>query len=161
MQKHDSDLGDLYQELGKRFEALSELFSKLGSPSAAKELIDSLTLADAAKPFPELVDMKISMLGKCFWIREIIEHIVSTPTGFIEECRVRDNLTPSERNIYFSIAWRYRKVGTLVTIVYGAAIPPGAFLDELKANGLVTCENKMTYNTSVIGGFSPPSRVCI
>ena len=161
MQKHESDLGGLYQELGKRFEALSELFGKLSSPSAAKELLDSLTLADAAKPFPKIVDIKIPMLGKCFWIREIIEHVVSTPAGFVEECRVRDNLTPSEADGYFSIAWRYRMEGTLVAIVYGAAIPPGPFLDELKAKGLVTCENKMTDNTSVIGGFSPPSRVCI
>jgi hypothetical protein len=40
-------------------------------------------------------------------------------------------------------------------------IPPGAFLDELKANGLVTCESRMTYDTNTILVLGKPEQVCV
>ena len=58
MEKRNSDLDGLYKELPGRFGALSGLFGELSSPAAVKELLDSLTLADAAKPFPRLVDRR-------------------------------------------------------------------------------------------------------
>lgn len=168
MEKRDSDLDGLYKELAGRFGALSGLFGELSSPSAVKELLDSLTLADAAKPFPRLVDrFDFPMIGKCFWLRELIEHVVKTFTGFVEECRVRDNLTPSEFGLYFSIAWRHRDRTLVGKQMAGAmhdtsrVVPPGPFLDELKANGLVTCKNEPTYNTSITFVFGPPEKICI
>jgi hypothetical protein len=40
-------------------------------------------------------------------------------------------------------------------------IPPGAFLNELKAKGLVTCHLQMTYDTSTTLVFSNPEQVCV
>jgi hypothetical protein len=165
MEKRGPDLHGMHQELAERFGALSRLFDRLSSPAAAKELLDSLTLADAAKPFPQVVDIDIPMIGKCYWLRELIEHVVTTPAGFVEECRVRDDLTPSESLLYFSIAWRYRDrtpVGRHMTLHdTSRVVPPGPFLDELKANGLVTCTNVMTYNTTITLVLSKPESVCI
>ena len=167
MEKRDPDLHGMHQDLADRFGALSRLFGELSSPAVAKELLDSLTLADGAKPFSKLVDINIPMVGKCFWLRELIEHVVTTPAGLVEECRVRDDLTPSELGLYFSIAWRHRDP-TLVGKQKGAtihdtsaAVPPGPFLDALKADGLVTCNDVMTYNTSVTLVFGKPEKICI
>jgi hypothetical protein len=166
MEKCDPNLAGLYQELADRFGSLSRLFGELSSPDAAKELLDSLTLADASKAFPRYAGrLDFPMLEKCFWLRELIEHVAVTPVGFVEECRVRDNLTPSEVAVYFSIAWRHRDrtlVGRQRTLhAANSVVPPGPFLDELKANGLVTCKNVMTYDTSVTLVFGPYERVCI
>lgn len=167
MEKRDSDLESLYQDLAYRFGALSRLFDQLSSPEAAQELLDSLTSGDAAT-FNRLIDsVDVPVLGKCFWVRDIIERIVVTPTGFVEECWLRDNLTEAERRLYLEIAFRHRQ-GTPVaqsmevTISSGrSVIPPGPFLDELKANGLVACELRMTYDTSTTLVLSKPERVCI
>jgi hypothetical protein len=166
MEQRDPSLEGMYQEVADRFGALSRLFGELSSPNAAKELLDSLTLADASKAFPRYADrLDFPMRDKCFWLRELIEHVVVTPAGFVEECRVRDNLTPSEATLYLRIAWRHRErtlvgsQGTLHDFSHG--VPPGPFLDELKANGLVTCKNVMTYDTSVTMVFGPYQRVCI
>jgi hypothetical protein len=167
MEKLDSDLGGMYQELAERFGALSRLFGELSSPDAAKELLDSLTLADMAKSFPQLVDIDIPLVGRCFWLRELIEHVIITPTGFVEVCRVRDNLTPSEIELYFSLAWRHRDRSLVGKQMAGAihdtsrVVPPGPLLDDLKLNGLVTCKYEMTYDTSIKLVFSAPELVCI
>jgi hypothetical protein len=167
MEESDSNLNSLYDELAGRFGALSQLFAKLSSSKASQELLDSLTSGDSAA-FNHLIDsVDIPILGKCFWVREIVEHVVVTPVGFVEECWLRDNLTPTERGLYLQIASRHRQEKTVaklmeVTIQTGhAVIPPGPFLDELKANGLVTCELHMAYDASVSAIMSKPERVCI
>jgi hypothetical protein len=166
MEKRDSNLDGMYQELAERFGALSRLFGELSSPDAAKELLDSLTLADVARPFPQIVDIDIPMVGKCFWLRQLIEHVVVTPTSSVV-CRVRDNLTSYEIGLYFSIAWRHRDRTVVGKQIAGAIhdtsreVPPGPFLDELKVNGLVTCKFETTYDTSTTLVFSNPERVCI
>lgn len=167
MEKRDSNLNSLHDELAGRFGALSQLFGKLSSSKASQELLDSLTSGDAAA-FNQLIDIvDMPILGKCFWVREIIERVVVTPAGFVEECWLRDSLTPSERGLYLQIAFRHRQEKPVaqsmeVTIQTGhAVIPPGPFLDELKANGLVTCDLRMTYDTSAIAVMSKPERVCV
>ena len=167
MEKRDLDLHDMHQELAGRFAALSRLFGELSTPDATKELLDSLTLADGAKPFPRVVDVDIPMLGKCFWLWQLIEHVVVTPTGFVNVCRVRDNLTPGEIGLYFSIAWRHRdrtfvgKQTAVATYDTSRVIPPGPFLDELKANGLTSCKDEMTYDTSTQLVFANPEYLCL
>ena len=107
------------------------------------------------------------MVGKCFWLRQLIEQVIITPTGFVEVCRVRENLTPSEIGLYFSLAWQYRDRTLVGKQLAGAihdtsrVVPPGPFLDELKVNGLVTCKYEMTYDTSIKLVFSNPEWVCI
>jgi hypothetical protein len=168
MEKGDSNLDDLYRDFADRFRALSQLFGQLGSPERAQELLDSL-ISEDAEAFTRLVDRVDypMQVGKCFWVREIVERIVSTPSGFVEECWLRDDLTLQERMLFFQIAFRHRQVtpvagGMEVTLRDGRSIiPAGPFLDELKANGLVTCALRMTYDTSTTLGLSKPERICI
>ncbi|WP_035348562.1 hypothetical protein [Edaphobacter aggregans] len=169
MEKCDSNLDELYQDLADRFGALGRLFSQLNSPKATQELLNSLSAGDAAA-FDRLIDrVELPLLGKCFWVREIIERVVVTPTGLVTECWLRDNLTPTERSLYYSIAFRHSRTTpiaksmevTLQLYTGRLIIPPGAFLDELKANGLVTCGTRMTYDTSTTLPPGRPERVCV
>jgi hypothetical protein len=74
VEKHNS----LYDELAGRFGNLSQLFSKLSSSKASQELLDNLTSGDTVA-FNQLIDsVDIPILGKCFWVREIIERVVVT-----------------------------------------------------------------------------------
>jgi hypothetical protein len=169
MEKRDSRLGEMYQDLAGRFEMLSRLFSQLSSPDATRELLESISAGDA-KAFNRIINpIEIPLLGKCFWVREIIERVVSTPTGFVTECWLRDDLTPDERILYFRIAFRHSRltpVAKSMEVTLQARngrqlIPPGAFLDELKANGLVTCEDRMTFDTSTSLFPGRPERICV
>jgi hypothetical protein len=171
MNKSDFDLDSLYQDLAARFRALSGLFSLLGTQEAVQQLIENLVSGDA-EAFARLIEPveipNIPQLGKCFWLREIIERVTVTPT-LVEVCVLRDNLTPAERILYIQIARRY---GALIPLRdaelalwrlgEGPEIPPGPFLDELKANGLVTCKTEVKYDVSTTQGpFGKPQRVCI
>src|SRR3712207_9106280 len=78
----------------------SRLFDQLSSPEAAQELLDSLTSGDAAT-FNRLIDsVDVPVLGKCFWVRDIIERIVVTPTGFVEECRSEEHTSELQSRQY-------------------------------------------------------------
>lgn len=165
--ERNSNLDGFYSELANRFGALSRLFGQLSSPKATEELIDGLTSEEGAA-FRQFTDrLDIPILGKCFWVREIIERVVITPTGLVEECWLRDDLTRAELLLSLQIALRHRQLTPIArsmeVILYNgrAVIPPGAFLDELKANGLVTCEMRMTYDTSTRLALSKPEQVCI
>ncbi len=170
MENRDANLDDLYQDLADRFRALSQLFGQLGSPESAQALLDSL-ISEDAEAFNRLVDRVDYPIhvGKCFWVREIVERIVSTPSGTVEECWLRDDLTSQERGLYLEIAWRHNILvaweerpkltledGRIVRIV----IPPGPFLDELKANGLVTCAERITYSPIHGVAAGKPQRLC-
>jgi hypothetical protein len=110
----------------------------------------------------------IPQLGKCFWLREIIELGVETPT-LVEVCVLRDDLTPNERRLYMRIVIKYGVHTPLSnaekvfhTLGEGPEIPPGRFLDELKANGLVTCKTKVKFDVSTTQGpFGKYELVCI
>lgn len=166
MENRNSELEDLYQEMSARFGALGHLFGQLSSPEAVRELLDSLISGDAAD-FNRLVDsVDIPMIGKCFWIWGLIERAFLIPLGFVEECWLRDNLTADERRLYFLITRRHHhptlvdKPILMLSAGY-SVIPPGAFLDELKANGLVECKLTMTYDTSLNPSVLKPELVCI
>jgi hypothetical protein len=170
MENRDANLDDLYQDLADRFRALSQLFGQLSSPESAQALLDSLISEDGVA-FNRLVDrvdypMRV---GKCFWLKEIIESTVGGPNGTVEECWLRDDLTSQERALYLEIAWRHNILvaweerpkltledGRIVRIV----IPPGPFLDELKANGLVTCAERLTYSPIHGVAAGKPQRLC-
>lgn len=161
----DPVLDGLYSELAGRFGALSKLFGQLSSPKAAQDLIAGLT-SEKDGHFKLLTDqLDIPMLGKCVWLREIIERVVSTSTGFATECWLRDDLTPAERLVYLRIAWRNMQVHRTANPVLvrngRTIIPPGPFLDELRANGLVHCENVPTYESSLTLTLSRPERICL
>ena len=171
MEKGDANLDDLYQDLADRFRALSQLFGQLGSPESAQALVSSLISEDAVA-FNRLVDrvdypMRV---GKCFWVKEIIEGIIGAPTGTVEECWLRDDLTSQELGLYLAIAWRHDILVAVeerpkLTLGDGRIeriiIPPGPFLDELKANGLVTCASRLTYSPIYGLAAGKPERLCI
>ncbi|HXG63631.1 MAG TPA: hypothetical protein VNO70_00900 [Blastocatellia bacterium] len=171
MKKSDFNLDGLYEDLAGRFRALSGLFGQLGSPDAVQQLLDNLISGDA-EAFARLIEPaampSIPQLGKCFWLRGIIERAVLTPT-LIEVCVLRDDLSPDERRLYLQIAIRHKERihlseadMVLWKLGNGPEIPPGPFLDELKANGLVTCKTEVKYDTSTVQGpFGKPERVCI
>jgi hypothetical protein len=170
MKTPETNLAELYEELADRFAGLSKLFEHLGTPEAVSELFASL-VADNPEPFDKLIaSFEFPLLGKCLWVRDLIERVIVTPTGFVQECWLRDDLTPAERWLYIRISLRHRQltpmdvgVGTpTFQVLEGRTIiPPGPFLDELKANGLVICETRMTYETTTVLGFSKPEQVCI
>jgi hypothetical protein len=169
MERCDLNLDELHKDLAERFGALSRLFGQLSAPEATKELLNSLATQDASA-FNRLIErIELPLLGKCFWVREVVERVVTTPTGFVEECWLRDNLTPLERLLYHQIAFQHsretptpRSMEVTFQVQNGRyIIPPGAFLDELKANGLVTCEKRMTYDTTTTLTLGRPERVCV
>jgi len=170
MERGEANLDNLYQDLAHRFRALSQLFGQLGSPESAQALLDSLITEDGVA-FNRLVDsVDYPMpIGKCFWLKEIIESTIGGPNGTVEECWLRDDLTSRERALYLAIAWRHNILvaweerpkltledGRLERIV----IPPGPFLDELKANGLVTCALRITYSPIHGVAAGKPQRLC-
>src|SRR5215208_1815965 len=152
MERGEANLDNLYQDLAHRFRALSQLFGQLGSPESAQALLDSLDY-----PMP---------IGKCFWLKEIIESTIGGPNGTVEECWLRDDLTSRERALYLAIAWRHNilvawEERPKLTLEDGrVVIPPGPFRDELKANGLVTGEWRITYAPIGVAA-GKPQRVCI
>lgn len=170
MAEQELDLEALYRDLGDRFSALSQLFAEFGSPKGARRLVDTLVSGDAAA-FNRLIDPldvpTIPPLGKCFWVREIIDRVVVTTT-LVEVCTLREDLSGGELALYISIARRH---GALIPLTAaeeaitalgdGEGIPPGPFLDELKANGLVTCTTKVKRDVSTKLALGKPERVCV
>ena len=169
MEKHDANLEHLYQDSAERFKALSRLFGQLGSAKAAQGLLESL-ISEDAKAFSRLIEPvnipNLSGLEKCFWLREIIERVFETPKDLVEECSLRDDLTPQERVLFVQIALRHSEG----RIIAGPGmdgtwrrriILPGAFLNELKANGLVTCPKRPTYAVGLAPLLGKPERICL
>jgi hypothetical protein len=170
MAEQDLELEGLYRDLAERFNALSQLFAEFGSPKGARQLVDTLVSGDAAA-FNRLIDPldipTIPPLGKCFWVREIIDRVVVTQT-LVEVCTLREGLSGAELALYLSIARRHGALIPLTTaeeaitaLGDGEGIPPGPFLDELKANGLVTCTTKVKKDVSTKLALGKPERVCV
>jgi hypothetical protein len=171
MDDRTARLDGLHEEMAGRFGALGRLFGELGTPEAARMLFDSLT-SDDPSAFDRFADhLDLPMLGKCWWLRSVVESVLRTPTGQVQDCWLREDLTPAERSLYLQIALRYRNptFGGLAVLLFEEAhrgfhqvIPPGPFLDELRANGLIECEPlRATFETSVLLALSPPERVCV
>lgn len=168
--KGEANLDTLYQDLAGRFRALGQLFDQLGSRDGAQALVDSLISEDGSA-FNRLIEPldipDFPQLGKCFWVREIIDRVVANPT-LVEVCVLRDDLTPQERVLYLSIAMRHGTAmplteaqNAMMTLGQGPEIPPGPFLEELKANGLVTCDQQVKYDVSTVLTLGIPERVCV
>ena len=90
------------------------------------------------------------------------------PSGFVEECWLREDLTAAERLLYLRFAIRHRQLDRISKSKQISfeektrrnIIPIGAFFDELRTNGLVVCTLSMTYDTSHWQSLRPPERVC-
>ena len=170
MENKDSNIDDLYRDLAGRFRAVSKLFRKLGSEETVHQLLDSLISrdSDAFNRLIEAVDIPdLPPHLKCRLYREWIEQVICDPYT-VKVCRLRPDLTPDERLQYLLIAFRHRpsqpvaaEPGIGITLLgENPEIPPGPFLDELKANNLVTCEDETRYDCSLQLVFGPPEWVC-
>src|SRR5262245_16062728 len=107
--KNQPSLEDLHSELANRFRALGYLFGQLSSPAVIPNLLDPLTSDDPSR-FAQFSDqIELPMLGKCFWLREIIERVITTPSGFVTECWLRDDLSQLERLLYIRVALRHSR----------------------------------------------------
>lgn len=171
MENKDSNIDDLYDHLVRRFRAVSKLFRKLGSEESVHELVDSLILrdSDAFNRLIENVDIPdLPPNLKCRLIHEWIEEVICD-SYTVPVCRLRLDLTPDERLLYLSIAFRHRPLppvtantGIGITLIGdNPEIPPGPFLDELKANNLVTCNDETKYDCKLELVFGPPEWVCV
>jgi hypothetical protein len=169
MDKRDPGLDDFHEELAQRFGAISRLFADLGTPGGAKDLLDRMMSEDprALDPILDGVDLPIPMLGKCMWVREVLERVIHGPMHFETVCWVKDNLTPAEQLTYLQIWLRYRPwppqvaTGTSTLVAGHVVIPPGPFLDELKANGLTECDTVATQDSTLVPVLGRPERICV
>ncbi len=166
----DPELDGMFEEWAGRFQAFSRLFDRFSTAEGVRELFDSRISADPEAFDKILEGFDLPVLDKCFWASDVIDRVVSTPLGISEECWLREDLTPKETLTYIRICIRFGvnkpqpiPTGTLLATVYSGRtiIPPGPFLDELKANGLVACDFRQKYDSSIVQGWGPPRRVCL
>lgn len=160
------EVGDLAHQIATRSAALSQVLDRLSVPETAQTLVNSAIAGDP-RAFNRIFDgIELPVVNKCFWISELVEKL-TTSGGFVEQCWLREDLSTAEWLRYTQIAVQYAltKGGQFTDVETDASghtlIRPGAFLDELKANGLVTCVQvwKTTGSTSLV--FQKPERFCI
>ena len=167
----DDSLDQAADDFSARAGALADLLQRWRKPNVARTVIKSL-LADDGDTFRELLrDFEPPVLGKCFWVREIVEKIVAA-TEYRTVCRLRTNLTPDERQLYLSLALRFRRQGAHAVFVesrdemhltglVGPVVPPGPFLETLRAQGLVVCTEEPVEGAGLQQLLGPPARICV
>jgi hypothetical protein len=144
----ERSMAELSDEFAQRVGALADLFARWREPEVARKVIDSMIAGDGAA-FRDLIDLDLPVppLNKCIWLTEFIEKVVPIDTR--EVCRLRNDLSREERVRYVVIVLEFRRRGELPVMepspgadFVNAPIPPGPFLNALKAEGLVTCEQE-------------------
>jgi hypothetical protein len=165
----DRLIGELSDEFAERAGALADLFATWRKPEVARAVIDSL-ISDDRDAFRQLseVELPVPVLDRCFWLVEVIEKVVPVPRT--EVCRLRGDLSTEERRRYIAIVLEFRQRGLALPPIeptsggsgssIGPIVPPGEFLEALRAEGLVTCGEEGT------GGglehvIARPERMCV
>ena len=167
----DAALDIAADDFATRVGALVDLLQRWRRPALARTVVASL-LADNSDTFRELLrDFDPPVLGKCWWVREVVEKIIAT-TEYRVVCRLRTDLTAGERELYLMLALQFRQRGeppvvadhsaeaTLLGLM-GPEIPPGPFLDALRAEGLVTCTEEPVEGAGLQQVLAKPSRICV
>ena len=156
----DVNLDSLYEELAGRFRALSQFFGHLGTKDSTERLFESLMSGDP-KVFARLIEPLdvpgIPPLGKCVWLQEILERAVVSPESR-RVCRLRSDLRGGEWRLLATITSRHPVLASWLT---GSEIPPGPFLAELEANGLVNCKDEPTKKVSFVPVLGRPENICL
>lgn len=162
------EIDDLAGQIAGRSAAVRLVLDRLSAPETARLVVESAVRGDA-RAFNQLFEgIELEVPNKCFYISELIETMSSSQV-WVQECSIRDNLTWAEWNNYFAIAKRHDQLGgrgnnTALLVETdasgGAVVTPGAFLDELKANGLVTCQFVKKYVSGSSLVFGKPQRFC-
>jgi hypothetical protein len=172
-------IGDLGDQLAREAAVYAEVFQSWRRPEVAREVIESLLNGDAEtfnamlQPGldvfdPDPVDLEAIRIGLCYKLLLIVEKIgqIKVIPADTETCRLRTDLTADERRRYVAIAaqftdaviWEVGESRGLSSALGGdgPVVPPGPFLDALKAEGLVSCKPDETIialnpNTGVYG----------
>jgi hypothetical protein len=166
MKDHRRTFDDFVHDFAARCEAASGFLGQFSTYEPARALIDSLLGSDAER-FNRFLDgfdvPEFPPLEKCYWIREVID-TVGMDYVTVTEWFLRDDLSPEERVLYFTIALRYRQAvpfeeeGGVSQQIGTGPIPEGPFLEELKANNLVKPVDRLVEAHPPLG---PPTRVCL
>ncbi|HEX2403355.1 MAG TPA: hypothetical protein VHM29_01535 [Acidimicrobiia bacterium] len=159
-------LDDFVHQLAMRCEAASGFLGQFSTDKSAHALIDTV-LGNDPERFNQFLDgfevPEIPPFEKCLWGRDLIE-IVGRHYNSVTECFLRDDLSPEERVLYFTIALRhhqavpFEEAGGILKQIGTDPIPEGPFLEELKANNLVKCVERLTDAPPVLG---LPYEVCL
>jgi len=170
----ETSIAELSDEFARRVGALADLFARWREPDVARAVIDSMIAGDP-EAFRKLsrslkwnfppIDGIPPVLGKCLWLSELIEKIVPPRTEMV--CRLRTDLSPAERARYYMLVLQFSRLGKMPALqapsspsFLGPVVPPSEFLEALKAENLVTCQEEPVDNgLSLVLG--PPSRVCV
>lgn len=170
----ETSIAELSDEFARRVGALADLFASWRKPDVARAVIDSMIAGDPKAfrklsrslkwDFPPTDDIP-PVLGKCLWLSELIEKIVPPRTA--EVCRLRTDLSPTERARYYMLVIQFSRLGKMPVLqaspspsFLGPVVPPSEFLEALKAENLVTCQDEpVDDGLSLVLG--PPSRVCL
>jgi hypothetical protein len=134
---------------------------------ATQALIQSL-MSDDVESFRRFEDrLDFPMRGKCVWLRAIIDDVLSNQTNpDEEECWLREDLTPAERQQYLLIAIKYANHELVtqgqprITAQGRRMIPPGPFREELRANNLLFCEPGRISDSIVLPVLGRPELFC-
>ena len=151
---------DLDESLATQFQAMQVLSIRLSKPEEVGKLVDILAARDA-KAFNVWVDgLDLPVPDKCWWVQDKLERTISSQK-LEEVCRVRTILTWREAWLYFGIVQAHRQAGTLPTIGLDGRVPPGPFLDDLRANGLVDCAYEWVVTTELLPILGKPYHFCL
>jgi hypothetical protein len=176
-----AELGD---ELASHFGVLADLFTDWRSPETVRAVVDSmisgdreafqsLTRFDASQnPLPDPLDPPDGDIpwvpDFCAIVVDVVEKLI--PKKNVYCCRLRTDLTPDEKRTYFMIVFWASKTGNLAPIdsedgfsevgAPGPVIPEGAFLDQLKAAGLVKCGRYCWVDGGLRSQLTPPEHIC-
>lgn len=162
------ELHDLARHIAEQSAALNQVLDRLSRPEIARAVVDSALEGDA-RTFEGIFEgVEVKVPNKCVWIADTVEKLTSKFTGFEEQCRVKDNLTHDEWILYVIITMRHHSPvaaneddpATLNLVGSDPVIPPGPYLDELKAHGLVHCPLVPTYHSGISLFPGKPERFC-
>ncbi|MBI3751773.1 MAG: hypothetical protein HY263_09000 [Chloroflexi bacterium] len=139
----------LLHDAADRFAGLARFVATFGEPNRVAKLVEVLNAGDAAS-FRELI-RPYGAEPACGMMCHVVVEVLSTGAApeLVEVCTLRTDLTLLESYEVFRIARAHFGAPTAMTttppsdVVNGVSIPglipPGAYLDELKAAGLVKC----------------------
>lgn len=163
------EFDDLADHIAQQAGALGPVMERLSHPEVARAVVET-ALKNDPRGFEGLFDgINVPVLDKCVWIADTVEKLTSKFEGLAEQCWLRDDLTPSEWLLYVQITRSYfppTKVdpnNPPATVLADGhiVIPPGAYLNELNANGLVHCEKKPKYSSGIFLFPGRPERFCL
>ena len=180
-------VADLSDEFAREVGALADVLENWRKPEVARAVVESLLdndrdrfsallqanrdVPDADLPPDPYGDLTEKQKLLCYKLLLLAEKFGQPKiTGTTETCRLRTDLSPDERRRYLEIALHFRERDELPVLSEGwtrgfsgegPAIPPGVFLDALKAEGLVNCVSDPTIRTiDTSGVFGRLKDVC-